>query len=117
MSHIFLEKDNITILWDVYSYPIRNHDKKGKLLEEISQKAVMLQIILLVNWKQRLFRVNFDLEAYTRKSENEAECCPNMDLKNYNEWYNIREFLISIWYDIAEMNIASEIEKTQEENL
>lgn len=115
MSHIFLQKDNITILWDTYSYSIKNHDREWVLLEEISQRAVMLQIILLVNWKQRLYRVKFDLEAYTRTAENESEAIWGCQLKNYNEWNNLREFLITIWYDISEMSITSEIEKAEQE--
>ena len=49
MSHIFLQKDNITILGDVYSYDIKNYDNKKNLIETITQKVVMLQIIIVVN--------------------------------------------------------------------
>ena len=62
MSHIFLQKDNITILGDVYSYSHNKYDNENKLIETIEEKAVQIQIILVVNWKQRLYRTNYELE-------------------------------------------------------
>jgi len=116
MSNIFLQKDNITILGDVYNYPINKYDKEEKLIETITQKAVMLQIILVVNWKQRLFRTNYDLEAYTRTSVNNSmwESCWDLWLKDYHSWNDLREFLITIWYDLQEFNITNAIELTKE---
>jgi hypothetical protein len=48
MSNIFLQKDNITILGDIYNYPIHKHED-NICVETITQKAVMLQVILVVN--------------------------------------------------------------------
>ena len=116
MSHIFLQKDNITILGDVYEYPINKHDNNNICIETITQKAVQLQLILVVNGKQRLFRTNFDLEWYTRIVHDWSEWESNwsLQLKDYNTWNTLREFLETIWYDI-DFSITNEIEKTKED--
>jgi len=108
MSNIFLQKDNITILGDVYEYPINRYDNENKLIETITQKAVMLQIILVVNWKQRLFITNYDLE----KSD-----IRELDLKDYNSWNDLKEFLITIWYDLEWFNIWNKIYESIEEDI
>ena len=118
MSHIFLQKDNITILGDVYDYDIKNYDNKENLLETITQKAVMLQIILVVNWKQRLFRTNFDLEWYKRIVHNWSgwENNPSLELKDYTSWYILKEFLETIWYDI-DFNLSEKIKLSQNDEI
>lgn len=118
MSHIFLQKDNITILGDVYDYPINKYDNENKLIETITQKAVMLQIIIVVNWKQRLFRTNFDLEWYTRivHDWSEWESNSSLKLKDYNNWLVLKEFLETIWYDI-DFNLSEKIELSQNDEI
>mgnify|MGYP006995914126 CR=1 FL=1 len=96
MSHIFLQKDNITNLGDVYEYPINKHDNNNICIETITQKAVQLQIILVVHdWSE--WESNWSLQ-----------------LKDYNTWNTLREFLETIWYDI-DFSITNEIEKTKED--
>ena len=118
MSHIFLQKDNITILGDVYDYDIKNYDNKENLLETITQKAVMLQIILVVNWKQRLFRTNFDLEWYSRIAHDWSkwECNWSLKLKDYTNWYILKEFLETIWYEL-DFNLSEKIELSQNDEI
>ena len=118
MSHIFLQKDNITILGDVYKYSVNNYDNDHKLIETITQKAVMLQIILVVNWKQRLFRTNFDLEWYSRIAHDLSRWENNwsLQLKDYTNWYILKEFLEVIWYDI-DFNLTEKIELSQKEEI
>ena len=110
MSHIFLQKDNITILGDVYSYPIYKHED-NICVETITQKAVMLQIIIVVNWKQRLYKCNFDLEWYSRIVHDLSmwENNPSLKLKDYTSWYILKEFLETIWYDV-DFNLSEKIE-------
>ena len=118
MSHIFLQKDNITILGDVYEYPIHKHDENNICIETITQKTLMLQVILVVNWKQRLFRANFDLEWYTRIVHDWSEWESNwsLQLKDYTNWYILKEFLEIIWYDI-DFNLTEKIELSQNDNI
>ena len=118
MSHIFLQKDNITILCDAYQYPIHKHDENNICVETINQKAVMLQIILVVNWKQRLFRTNFDLEWYSRIVHDWSrwENNPSLKLKSYYEWNVLKEFLETIWYDI-DFNLTEKIELSQKDEI
>jgi len=114
MSHIFLQKDNITITGDVYEYPIYKQDENNICIETTTQKAVMLQIILVVNWKQRLFRTKFDLKWYTRVVHDwsEWESNPSLKLKDYTNWNTLKEFLETIWYDI-DFNLQEQIELSQ----
>lgn len=116
MSHIFYQKDNITILGDVYEYPIYQYDENNICIETVTQKTVMLQIILVVNWKQRLFRTNFDLQWYTRVVHDwsEWESNPSLKLKDYSNWNTLKEFLETIWYDI-DFNLQEQIELSQKD--
>ena len=117
MSKIFLQKDNITILGDIYDYPIYKYDKKEILIETITQKAVILQIVLTINWKQKLYRKNYDLKAYSRITTDwsEWECSTNLELKD-NSWYDLEEFLIEMWYPLQDFDISEEIEKVKSED-
>lgn len=118
MSNIFLQKDNITILGDVYSYDIKNYDNKKNLIETITQKAVMLQIIIVVNWKQRIFKTNLDLEWYKRIVHDWSrwENNPSLKLKDYSNWNTLKEFLETIWYDI-DFNLSEKIELSQKDEI
>ena len=118
MSHIFLQKDNITILGDVYSYPHNKYDNKNKLIETIEEKAIQIQIILVVNWKQRIFRTNFELEWYKRIVHDWSswENNPSLKLKDYSSWNTLKEFLETIWYDI-DFNLSEKIELSQKEEI
>ena len=118
MSNVFLQKDNITILGDVYSYPHNKYDNENKLIETIEEKAIQLQIILVVNWKQRLFKANFELEWYKRivHDRSEWEINWSLQLKDYTNWYILKEFLEVIWYDI-DFNLTEKIELSQKEEI
>lgn len=103
MSHIFLQKDNITILGDIYEYPI-NKMKGLEIESTIIQKALMLQIILVINWKQKIARVNYDLDE-------------NYELITYYPWNDLTEFINAIGYDISDLSLRNEIYKAKEDNL
>lgn len=116
MSHIFLQKDNITILGDVYEYPIHKHDENNICIETITQKTVMLQVILVVNWKQRLFWFRTDLQWYSRivHDWSEWENSPSLKLKDYNTWNVLKEFLETIWYEV-DFNLQEQIDLSQKD--
>lgn len=103
MSMIFLQKDNITILGDIYEYPINQMDWE-KIKKTIIRKALMIQIILVVNWKQKVHRTNYDLDD-------------NLELISWNEWNELSEFIKSIWYDISEFSMRNWLEKAKEYDL
>jgi len=86
MSHILQQEDNITILGDIYEYPIYKWDT-----EEVKEKrtAIHLQIIIVVNGKQKIFRTNYDVNVKDKW------------LVDYESWYNLSQFLESIWYNVG----------------
>jgi hypothetical protein len=101
MSNIFLQKDNITILWDVYDYPIH----KETAITPMFQKCLLLQIIITINWKQKNFQTNYDLEKVWE----------NLQLMsyNYNSWNNLRDFLLAVWYEI-DFSITEKIQLSEQ---
>jgi len=103
MSHIFLQKDNISILWDIYEYPVTNYEWEKPVLVR-KQKAIILQIVLVVNWKQKIYRVTYDLDD-------------KLELLDYKPFYDLRDFLIEIWYDIESFSMKNSIESTKEDDL
>ena len=102
MSTILQQQDNITILGDIYEYPTYDCAIEGKkeFIENI--KALLLQIIINVNGKQKIFRTNYDI------LKNESE------LRNYEAWYNIAEFMEAIWYEI-DFDICDKIHEMLED--
>ena len=88
MSHILQQQDNITILGDIYEYPTYNCAIEWEKEFSGNRKALLLQIIINVNGKQKIFRTNYEL------LENESE------LKDYEAWANIIDFIEAIWYEI-----------------
>lgn len=114
MSNIFLQKDNITILGDIRDYSIESNPNvetviKKAFIETVIKKALLLQIIIVINWKQKIFKVSLDLENNPKTALDNW----SLKLKDYTNWYILRDFLETIGYDI-DFNISEKIEWLQE---
>lgn len=100
MSAILLQQDNITILGNIND--ISNVDVNIK-------KQLDLQIIITVNGKQKFFNTHYNLCYWSE--------FVNVDNKDYlqlttdNSWYNLKNFLVSIWYDLQKFNLVEAINK------
>jgi hypothetical protein len=77
---------------------------------------VMLQVILVVNWKQKLFRTSFDLQWYSRIVHDWSgwESNWSLKLKSYHEWNILKEFIETIWYEL-DFNLSESIELYQKD--
>ena len=111
MSHIFLQKDNITILGDIYDYPKYTLWENEKVLDTKQQKCLFLQIIITVNGKQKVFKINFDLELTWNKCSEWQELEEYYEIENWIAFDNLFNFIESIWYDISDFNIEQKIKE------
>ena len=99
MSNILQKSDNLTILWDLYNYPMRDINS-WSLIE--NKTAILLQIIITVNGKQKLFNTNYEIDL------------ENGWIKDYSSWNDLLDFLNAIWYEVN-FNIHDEINKIVQE--
>ena len=79
MSNILQEEDNITILGDLYNYPVYHKEKVAE-----DREAILLQIIIVVNGKQKIFRTNYDIDRENKR------------LKDYSAWNDLTSFMFCI---------------------
>lgn len=103
MSRILLQKDNITISGEIHWAWIEP-DWTG-----IKTYFLKLTFILLVNWKQKVWWTNYELEQYIRNLDRTKYYW----LKSYYAWNDIKDFLQTLWYDLEDCNINNWIEQFQ----
>ena len=102
MSRVLLNKDNITVIWEVGEceslWDINWNKDKTYYLK--------LTFTLLVNGKQKVWSTSYNLKKAER-----IQWWDVYELEQYYSWNDTRDLLSTIWYDLSEVNIWNWIEQ------
>lgn len=92
MSRTLLTKDNISVTWEI----IRN---QKILWQEVELNPVIkFHFTILVNWKLKTWDLNYEIVKWE---------IHEWELVSYHWWYDIKDLLQTMWYDLSEVNISN----------
>ena len=94
MSRTLLTRDNISVSWEILN------SKDIDTWKEYDYE-LKLTFTILVNGKLKVWCCNYDLCKSDIKE---------YGLKDYSAWYDIKDLLQTMWYDLEEVNILNWIE-------
>ena len=99
MSQILLQKDNISIIWEINE--LRSFSSETWKWQAIY--SIRLTFNILVNGKLKVWGTHYSLQK-----EN-----GDFWLKDYHAWNDTKDLLCSLWYPLEEENIKNYIDQFQ----